>query len=291
MFMESRPQRWDRGLYLVPTPIGNLSDMSYRAVEALRVADIILCEDTRVTKKLCAYYDIDTKLMAFHDHNEADMSVKIIQMLEGGKILALVSDAGTPLISDPGYKLVRDCAAEGVKVIALPGANAVLPGLQLSAFPTDQFYFGGFLPSKAGEREALLTANMSKMADMAQCYYESPKRLKACLKSVSQIDSAREVAVVREISKLHEEAVRGKAVDVLANFEKRDAVKGEIVLVIAPASSEKGDESYNDSLVQIVQKLIETMPLKVVASELSAITNYSKNEIYDLGLKLKNKSS
>lgn len=287
--MESRPQRWDRGLYLVPTPIGNLSDISYRALEALRIADIILCEDTRVTKKLCAYYDVDTKLMPFHDHNEGEMAGKVVSMLKDGQIIALVSDAGTPLISDPGYKLVRDCAKAGVKVIALPGANAVLPGLQLSAFPTDQFYFGGFLPSKAGERESLLTANMARFSDMTQCYYESPKRLKACLQAIADIDSAREVAVVREISKLHEEAIRGTAQDVLNILNGRDSVKGEIVLMIAPQSSESSVEITDDSLVQIVQNLMETMPLKKVASDLSAITSFSKNEIYDLGIALKNK--
>lgn len=288
--MESRPQRWDKGLYLVPTPIGNLSDMSYRAVEALRIADTVLCEDTRVTKKLCAYYDIDTALMSYHDHSDDAMRDKIIGLLETGKMIALVSDAGTPMISDPGYKLVRLCGQKDIKVIALPGANAVLPGVQLSTFPTDRFYFGGFLPAKAGERSAVLQGNMASMAHITQCYYESPKRLMACLGSIHDIDAQRDVAVVREISKLHEESLRGTAADISASLQKRNGVKGEIVLVIAPAKSDKPQIVHSESLVQIVQKLLKEMPLKQIAALLCDVTPFSKNEIYDLGLHIKKQS-
>lgn len=284
--MKSSTQRWDQGLYLVPTPIGNLADMSYRAVDVLSQVDVIFCEDTRTTKKLCAYYDIATPLKAYHDHSDSHIRKSITDKLLSGQSVALVSDAGTPLISDPGYKLVRECIALNVRVIPLPGANAVLPALQMAGFPTDRFMFGGFLPHKTQERQSLLQDVLQRYADMTLSFYESPKRLLACLHDIAQIDPQRDVCVCREISKLHEEALRGKAGDIAPTLEERGAVKGEIVIVIN-AAAEQRDMAPSPELVHIVQSCMEAMGIKEASHKLAAITGMSKKDIYDLGLKIK----
>lgn len=287
--MKSSTQRWDKALYLVPTPIGNLADMSFRAIEALKTVDIIYCEDTRITGKLCQYYDISTPLKPYHDHSDDRVKRDIIQRLGKGERVALVSDAGTPMISDPGYKLVKECIQNGQKVIAIPGANAVLPALQMSTFPTDKFFFGGFLPSKKQERQDMITDQLRAFENTCLVYYESPKRLLSSLAMISDISSDIQVSVTREISKLHEETIRGQAQEVLSILDERDTVKGEIVLCLYRRSDDKNRLSHNqDSLVHIVQNLLKTMSVKDVSQNLANMTSMSKKEIYDLALRLKN---
>lgn len=183
--MKSTTQRWAKGLYLVSTPIGNLADMSFRAVEALKQADAIICEDTRMTRKLCAYYAVKTPLKSYHDHSTDAERARIMDMLRQGQRVALVSDAGTPMVSDPGYKLVGLCVAEGIDVIPVPGANAVLPGLQLSALPCDRFYFGGFLPAKAKARQDVLRGVRDMPVTMV--FYETAARIRAALTDIDAI--------------------------------------------------------------------------------------------------------
>jgi 16S rRNA (cytidine1402-2'-O)-methyltransferase len=285
--MKSSTQRWDQGLYLVSTPIGNLADMTFRAVEALRVVDMIFCEDTRVTKKLCQYYDIKTPLKPYHDHSDDAKRQNIIDLLKDGQKIALVSDAGTPMISDPGYKLVLSCVQNGLKVIPLPGANAVLPAIQLSGFPTNAFFFGGFLPSKTQERTSVLQEHIARYKETTLCYYESPKRLKATLKDIKNISDDINVSVSRELTKLHEEALHGAAGDVLNKLEQRDSIKGEIVLCLHAPHDNNISGKDHSSLVLIVQNLLKTMSLKDVSAHLSLMTSMSKKDIYALGLSIK----
>ena len=217
-------------LFLVPTPIGNLGDITYRAVELLRNVDIILAEDTRTSGKLLKKYDIKAKLRSFHIHNEHKSVSAIIEQLQNGAIMALVSDAGTPGISDPGYLLVRAALIAGVKIEALPGATAFVPALIKSGFPTDRFVFEGFLPHKKGRQTRMLL-----LADEPRTIilYESPHRL---LKLLEQLEATfganRQISVSRELTKLHEETINGSIGELISNFANR-AVKGEFVVVLA----------------------------------------------------------
>lgn len=220
-------------LYLVPTPIGNLGDITHRAIKVLSSADLILAEDTRVTQRLLSTYDIHTPLRAYHAHNEHQTTTNIIQLLESGKLIALVSDAGTPGISDPGFMLVRACRDAGIDVVVLPGPTALIPALVGSGFPCDRFFFEGFLPHKKGRqtRWKFLAAIPHTIV-----LYESPHRLIKCLQEMETfMPPERHVCVVREISKIHETYQYGNASELLAHFtENPDQVKGEIAIVIAP---------------------------------------------------------
>jgi 16S rRNA (cytidine1402-2'-O)-methyltransferase len=216
-------------LYLVPTPIGNLGDITFRAVEVLKNVDLVLAEDTRTSGSLFKKYDIKAKMKSFHIHNEHKTILNIIEQLNEGVRMALVSDAGTPGISDPGYLLVREALAAGIKVEVLPGATAFVPALVKSGFPTDRFVFEGFLPHKKGRQTRLqLLAEETRTIIL----YESPHRLLKLLEQVKDIfGTERQVSVSRELTKLHEETVNGSITSVLASFSERK-VKGEIVVVI-----------------------------------------------------------
>lgn len=218
-------------LYLVPTPIGNLSDMSFRAVEVLKQADLILAEDTRTSGRLLDHFGIDTPVKAFHAHNEHRVTELIITDLENGKTIALVSDAGTPGISDPGYLLVRACIDNGLDFTCLPGANAVIPALVMSGFPSHTFHFEGFLPQKKGRQK-----RWKELKEIRETLvlFESPHRLHKCLNEIGKhLGTDIPVAVIREISKKFEEQLRGSAAEVSEFFEKHpDKQRGEIVVVI-----------------------------------------------------------
>jgi len=220
-------------LYIVPTPIGNLGDITHRAQEVLSTVDIILAEDTRVTQRLLAKYEIKTPLRSYHAHNEHQTTANVIQLLQEGKTIALVSDAGTPGISDPGFMLVRACREADEEVVVLPGPTAFVPALIGSGFPCDRFFFEGFLPHKKGRqtRWKFLTTIPHTLV-----LYESPYRLLKCLEEITTfIGDVRKVCVVREISKIHEQFHFGTASELLAWFEKHpEKVKGEMVVVIAP---------------------------------------------------------
>ncbi|MEO0404652.1 MAG: 16S rRNA (cytidine(1402)-2'-O)-methyltransferase [Bacteroidota bacterium] len=216
-------------LYLVPTPVGNLADMTYRAVEVLEHVDLILAEDTRTTGKILKHYEISTPSRSFHAHNEHKVLEQIIEELESGRELALVSDAGTPGISDPGFLLTRACYEKGIDVTCLPGATAVIPAAVMSGMPTDRFLFEGFLPHKKGRQKRILEWENEHRTIV---FYESPYRVIKCLQQLEDLLGAeREIAAVREISKIYEEVVRGSVSEVKAHFEKTPP-KGEFVMVL-----------------------------------------------------------
>ena len=264
-------------LYLVSTPIGNLGDISPRAVETLQNVDLVACEDTRTSRALFSLLGIRVKnTTAYHDHNADAMRPKLIQKLNQGINIALVSDAGTPLISDPGYKLVRDCLKAGIKVSTIPGANAVLSALQLSGMPSDSFYFGGFLPTKQGARKEHLKTVQSLHTTLI--FYESPNRLLKTLVDIESLYGEREVAVVREITKKFEEVQKDVVQNLIAHYNKMGTPKGEIVLVIAGASDETPHEPTNWK--QLINSVRPAYPPKKAAEILAEQTGRSKKEIY-----------
>jgi 16S rRNA (cytidine1402-2'-O)-methyltransferase len=225
------------GLYVCATPIGNLGDVTLRVLATLASADFILCEDTRVTSRLLERFGIRNSMKPYHEHNAEQVRPAIMAALKAGKSFALVSDAGVPLVSDPGYRLVTACIAEGVFVTGLPGASAVLTALALSGLPTDTFTFLGFLPQKHKARVDLLTAFKSVPSTLIA--FESPHRIVDALMDIHEALGDRPVAVARELTKLHEEVLRGSAMEIHATLAQRESVKGEICIVIAPP----GDES------------------------------------------------
>ena len=217
-------------LYIVPTPIGNLGDMTYRAVEVLKEVDLILAEDTRTSGKLLKHFEIATPMQSHHMHNEHKTVTNIVSRIESGESVALISDAGTPAISDPGFLLSRACIDAGLEIECLPGATAFVPALVNSGLPNDKFIFEGFLPVKKGRQTRLmLLAEESR----TMIFYESPHKLLKTLKNfVEYFGAERKVSVSRELTKLYEETIRGSAEEVLAHFEKK-APKGEIVIIVA----------------------------------------------------------
>ncbi len=231
-------------LYVVPTPVGNLEDITMRALRVLREADLVLAEDTRTSGNLLRHYDIHRPMLSFHKFNEHQVVSSIVSRLQGGESMALVSDAGTPGISDPGYLLVREAIQAGVEVITLPGATAFVPALVSSGLPCDKFCFEGFLPQKKGRMTRL-----QELADepRTMIFYESPHRVvKALEQFIETFGAGRPVSVCREISKMHEESVRGTLEDVLAHFQENEP-RGEFVIIIGGCSvkSEKLDNTNN----------------------------------------------
>lgn len=215
-------------LYIVPTPIGNLGDITFRAVEVLKSVEVVLAEDTRKTGQLLKHFEISNKLQSFHQHNEHKVVDKLVQRMRSGESMALVSDAGTPGISDPGFLLVRAALQLECKIEVLPGATAFVPALIKSGFPTDRFIFEGFLPHKKGRQKRLLElANETRTVVL----YESPHRLKKLLVQLLELMPERAVSVSRELTKLHEETVTGSLTEIIAAYEDRE-VKGELVVVI-----------------------------------------------------------
>ena len=219
-------------LYIVATPIGHLADMTFRAVDTLKAVDWIACEDTRQTRKLLDHYGIDKPLISYHEHNERERSPQLIERLENGSSGALVSDAGTPLVSDPGYRLVNAAIERGVALVPIPGASAVIAALSVSGLPTDSFRFGGFLPRKSGERRSLLASLSADPATLV--FYEAPHRMPEALADIADLMQDPTVVCARELTKIHEEILRGKASEVREILASRPAIKGEFTLLIAP---------------------------------------------------------
>ena len=264
-------------LYLVSTPIGNLGDISARAREILQQADLVACEDTRTSRSLFNLLGICVKnTIAYHDHNADIIRPKIIQKLEQGLNIALVSDAGTPLISDPGYKLVRDCLQKGIRVSTIPGANAVLSALQLSGMPSDSFYFGGFLPTKQGARKDHLRNVQNLNATLI--FYESPNRLLKTLADIKTVYGNREMAVVREITKKFEETKKDTVQNLITYYTQTGAPKGEIVLVIGGTSTQLPTKPLN--WPQLINAVRPTYSPKKAAEILAKRTGLSKKETY-----------
>jgi 16S rRNA (cytidine1402-2'-O)-methyltransferase len=260
-------------LYLVGTPIGNLEDITLRALRVLKEVDLIACEDTRQTQKLLSHYGIQTRTVSYHEHNELTKAAELVVDLEGGAKIALVTDAGMPGISDPGFRLISLAIRHHVPVIPIPGASAFLAALVASGLPTDSFRFSGFLPAKSGQRRKLLES--VKESPRTQVFYEAPHRLLETLADVCEIlGEARHVVVAREVTKLHEEFLRGRAGEILEQLKSRGDVKGEITLLIAKEdSSEPRAASPELSVAQRVKQIMseenadEKTALKKVAKE------------------------
>ena len=269
----------EAGLYIVATPIGNLGDISIRALDTLAAVDVILCEDTRVSGKLLSYYGIDGRLEAYHDHSDAAKRSSIVKRIHEGVKFALISDAGMPMISDPGYKLICDLNEAGCYVTTIAGANAPLAALQLSGMPSDAFSFIGFLPHKKGARQAHL--NAWALAPGSLIAFESATRLKASLGDIDKGLSGRKVAVVREISKKFEEVRSGFPAEIIAHYDAEGMPKGEIVLVIEPPVSQKVSEG--DIRAMLIDAL-KTMSTKEAASEISKVVGLPRKHLYELAL-------
>ena len=260
-------------LYLVATPIGNLEDITLRALRVLKEVDLIACEDTRQTLKLLNHYGIQTRLVSYHEHNEMTKAAELVVNLEGGAKIALVTDAGMPGISDPGFRLIALAIRHHVPVIPIPGASAFLAALVASGLPTDSFRFSGFLPSKAGQRRKVLES--VKASPRTQVFYEAPHRLLETLSDISELlGSDRHVVVAREVTKLHEEFLRGRAGEILEEFKSRGGVKGEITLLIAKAETDNlKPEASSVNLGQRIREIMaadkvdEKAALKKVAKE------------------------
>ncbi|MCR6629517.1 MAG: 16S rRNA (cytidine(1402)-2'-O)-methyltransferase [Magnetospirillum sp.] len=270
------------GLYLVATPIGNMGDITYRAVEVLRAADLVACEDTRISGKLMARLGLDRPLSPYHEHNAERARPALIARLKEGAVVALISDAGTPLVSDPGYRLVRACVAEGIAVTALPGASAVTTALQLSGLPNDRFLFAGFLPNKAAARRQALRELARVPATLV--FFESPNRLAESLGDMAAVLGPRAAAVARELTKLHEEVARDDLFT-LANRYAGAAPKGEIVVVVGPPDPEvaAGPEDLDQRLRAAVA---EGASVKDAAALVAAETGHPRRDVYARALKL-----
>ena len=269
-------------LYLVGTPIGNLEDITLRALRVLREADVIACEDTRQTQKLLNHYEISTPTISYHDHNEMTRAPELIVRMEDGESIALVTDAGMPGISDPGYRLIALAIRHHIPVVPIPGASAFLSALVASGLPGETFRFGGFLPSKTGQRRKALEA--IRESPRTQIFYEAPHRILETLKDIVDVlGPSRHIVIAREVTKLHEEFIRGTAAHVLVEAESRGELKGEITLLIAHAepgqpAAPANKDGVRERLEAIMkdESLDEKSALKRVAKEMGI----SKSEAY-----------
>ncbi len=263
-------------LRLVATPIGNLEDITYRAVRILRESDLIACEDTRQTRKLLDHYGIATPTISYHEHNEASRAAELTARMTTGTQIALVSDAGMPLVSDPGYRLVRAAIEAGVRVEPVPGPSALIAALAASGLATDAFRFCGFLPAKSGQRLKLLESLAG--APCTLIFYEAPHRILESLEAIAQSMGPRPVVVARELTKVHEEFLRGEALEVLSQLAARDAVKGEITLLIGKAEAPPVDDT---PLAEAVDALVRQGMSKMDAiKQVARERGLSKREVY-----------
>jgi len=263
-------------LYLVATPIGNLEDITYRAVRTLKEADLIACEDTRQTRKLLDHYGIDKPTVSYHEHNEAERAEDLGARLRSGTSIALVTDAGMPLVSDPGYRLVRAAVEAGVPVIPIPGPSAALTALAASGLPTDAFHFAGFLPHKPGQRLKALEAIADEHATVI--FYEAPHRILEALEAVEEVLGARPIVVARELTKLHEEFLRGTAAEIRAALAARDSVKGEITLLIGKAVAPEPDDTPVPDAVEALVR--DGTPRMDAIKQVARRRGLSKREVY-----------
>ena len=277
------PPRLAAGLHLVATPIGNLRDITLRALETLAAADAIACEDTRVTRKLLGHYGIATPLTPYHEHNAAAARPKLLERLAAGQAVALVSDAGTPLVSDPGFKLVRAAQAAGHTVTAAPGPSAALTALTLAGLPTDRFFFEGFLPAKDGQRQARIAELARVPATLI--LFETGPRLPRTLAALAIALGPREAAVCRELTKLHEEVRRGELPALARAYEDGAETRGEMVIVVAPPAADAGQSSADDT-DELLRLALERGSVKDAVSEVAAATGRPRREVYRRALML-----
>lgn len=269
-------------LYIVATPIGNLSDITNRAIQCLNTVDIIACEDTRTSGKLLSHFNITTPSWAYHDHNADIQTPKFIELIKSGKNIALISDAGTPLISDPGFRLVKACHDHNISVSPVVGACAAIGALSVSGLPSDKFYFYGFLPAKTVARQAELTKLKNISASMI--FYEAPHRILACIDDMTHIFGDRTVCFCREITKTFE-TIHYSSLARLHDFIQNDTnqQKGEIVLVVAGNTGDDNDEHKIDTLLK---RLLQDLSVKKTAQLASDLTGIKKNQLYERALAL-----
>jgi 16S rRNA (cytidine1402-2'-O)-methyltransferase len=275
--------RLPAGLYLVATPIGNLRDITLRALETLAGADLIACEDTRVTRKLLDHYGIATPLTPYHDHNAAAARPKILARIAGGNAVALVSDAGTPLISDPGFKLVRAAYEAKLVVIAVPGASAALTALSVAGLPTDRFFFEGFLPAKDGQRSSRIAELAVVPATLV--LYESGSRIGRTLTALAEGLGPRQAAVCRELTKLHEEVRRGDLPTLAQAYESGGETRGEFTIVIEPPTADVG-KPQAEEVDAMLRRALQHSSVKDAVSDVAAATGRPRREIYQRALAL-----
>ncbi|MGI8844943.1 MAG: 16S rRNA (cytidine(1402)-2'-O)-methyltransferase [Thermoleophilaceae bacterium] len=261
-------------LVVCPTPIGNLEDVTLRVLSALREADVVACEDTRRTRTLLDRYGVSASLVSYHEHNEERRSAELVERMEAGATVALVSDAGMPLVSDPGYVLVRACVAAGIGVEVLPGPSAAVAALVASALPAERWRFAGFLPRKRGDLRKVLAEGGGTLVA-----FESPKRVPGTLTLLAEMEPERQVALCRELTKAHEEVVRGSATELAARFGATPP-RGEVVLVVGPATVPGPGEGAPDGLEQL-RKLIDAgAKPRPAAAAVAELTGGSANALY-----------
>ncbi len=271
------------GLYIVSTPIGNLGDITLRALQIVQAADSVFCEDTRVTQKLFKHYGISNTLRPYNDHNAAKVLPSILRALEEEKTIALVSDAGTPLISDPGYKLLTAAQQKNIYTTIIPGASSVIAALSLSGLPTDRFMFLGFLPPRTGARRTALEEAHATSATLI--FFETARRLRACLEDIQQVmGDTRSVVIARELTKLHEEIITGTAQELLARFDTI-TTKGEIVLLLGPPKKQAASQETLDAALK---NALKTLSVKDASAHIAKEYDIPKKQAYARALELKN---
>ncbi len=268
------------------TPIGNLGDMSQRARDVLAAAAVVACEDTRVTGSLLSKFGFKSALAPYHEHNAEEMRPRLLARMQAGEAVALVSDAGTPAISDPGYKLVRACIEAGIAVTGVPGANAAILALVISGLPTDRFLFEGFLSAKSGARKTALQKIAAVPASLI--FYETGPRLADSLADMAAVLGNREAAVARELTKLFEEVRRGTLSELAAAYEASGAPKGEIVVIVAPPAEEEAASA--ESIEEMLSKALATMSVRDAADAVAKASGRPKREVYTLALSLSEKA-
>lgn len=275
-------------LYVVATPIGNLQDISARALDVLKAVSLVAAEDTRHSKKLLAHYGIGTALQSVHEHNERDVTDRLVQKLTAGADIALVSDAGTPLISDPGFHLVRTARQAGIRVVPVPGPSALIAALSVAGLPTDRFVFAGFLPSRQAARQLRLQGLAAETATLV--FYESSHRIVACLADMADaFGGDREATLARELTKTFETVLTGTLTGLLEQLQAdHHQQKGEFVVMLRGASARDPGE-IDVASEQVLAVLLSELPLKQAAALAARITGLSKNVLYERGLKLKDK--
>jgi len=281
-------------LFIVATPIGNLEDITHRALRTLREVDLIACEDTRHTRKLLNHFAITTPTTSYHEHNEQERAQELCQLIKSGKNVALVSDAGTPLISDPGFRIVKAAIDDGISVQPIPGAAAFVTALSASGLATDQFLFAGFLPGRAGARRAKLMELSSSPATLV--LYEAPHRIRATLKDAREILGDRQAVIARELTKIHEEFARGPLAELIGRFSEIEAPRGELVLIISGQSAEaislKKTTSPVDQLRERIKELErEGIDQKTAMKKAAKELGLKRDDAYRMLVDQKNRRS
>jgi len=276
-------------LYLVATPIGNLEDLTFRAIKTLQNVDIIAAEDTRHTGKLLQHFKISTPQLSYHEHNRQQRIPELLAQLNEGKAIALVTDAGMPLISDPGYELVKACVEQGISIIPIPGANAAITALSAAGLPTDKFIFEGFLPAKTKERRTYLETIQSESRTLI--FYESPHRLRETLQDFGDIfGQKRQIVLARELTKMHEEFWRGSIAEAIAHYTNREP-QGEFTLVVAGATLEKPQLSQATIKTELQNLLNQGLSRSEASRQLAQQTSLPRRQIYQIALTIPDANS